>query len=122
MIGYADLLFNVGLADIHEREVILGYESEITKALQRGMRCRCALGGDNLGDNVAAFRAFDEMLNGDFFPYPTYFFNITGISGYFNFLNPQYPSNPYGTFLNMPETRVALHVGNLPCMLLLSAS
>jgi hypothetical protein len=35
----------------------------------------------------AAFEVFDELLNGDFFPYPTYFRNITGLSDYFNELS-----------------------------------
>ena len=47
----------------------------------------------------AAFDAFDEMLNGDFYPYPTYFYNITGYSDYFNFLQPVYPPNPFETVL-----------------------
>jgi hypothetical protein len=35
----------------------------------------------------AAFEVFDELLNGDFFPYPTYFRNITGLTDYFNELS-----------------------------------
>lgn len=43
---------------------------------------------------AGAFQVFDELLNGDFFPYPTYFRNITGLSDYFNELSPSYPPNP----------------------------
>jgi vitellogenic carboxypeptidase-like protein len=52
------------------------------------------------------------FLNGDFYPYPTYFENITGTNNYFNFLDPVYPPNPYPTFLNLTSTREAIHVGN----------
>ena len=31
-------------------------------------------------------QVFDMLLNGDIFPYPTYFYNITGSTNYFNIL------------------------------------
>jgi len=83
-------------------------------------------------DTVKAFYVFDELLNGDFYPYPTYFtnvrrfyrpvvtalthtflFQITGSSNYFNLLSPVYPPNPFGDFLNLPSTQQALHVGSV---------
>jgi vitellogenic carboxypeptidase-like protein len=66
-VGYSDLLYNLGFADENERETIVNkYEIPIVELIARG-------------DLVGAFRVFDEFLNGDFFPYPTYFYNITGI-------------------------------------------
>jgi len=57
----------------------------------------------------AAFEVFDELLNGDFFPYPTYFRNITGLTDYFNELSPSYPPNPYPAWI---QNRVSLlHAG-----------
>jgi hypothetical protein len=34
-----------------------------------------------------AFDVWDEMLNGDIYPYPNYFHNITGLNDYDNFIN-----------------------------------
>jgi len=54
---------------------------------------------------------FDEMMNGDFYPYPTYFTNCTGLTNYFNFLDPAYPPNPWPQYLTSNSTRLAVHVG-----------
>ena len=35
---------------------------------------------------VNLLQVFDTLLNGDLYPYPTYFYNITGTANYFNFL------------------------------------
>jgi len=48
-----------------------------------------------------------------FFPYKTYFTNITGTLNYFNFLDPDYPPNPYPQYLNLRDTRAKIHVGNI---------
>lgn len=72
--GFADLTFYMGFANLNERETIRGYEERIT-----------ALIGQQQWK--AAFVVFDELLNGDFFPFPTYFRNITGLSDYFNELS-----------------------------------
>jgi vitellogenic carboxypeptidase-like protein len=67
-IGYSDLLYSLGFADSNERTIIVNkYETPIVELLARG-------------DLKGAFHVFDEFLNGDFFPYPTYFFNITGMN------------------------------------------
>jgi hypothetical protein len=78
----------VGLADELQVERIKRYEEQIVEGIGQG----------NL---VHAFAAFDEFLNGDFYPHPTYFFNITGSGEYFNLLNPVYPPNPYPNFLTL---------------------
>ena len=39
----------------------------------------------------AAFNVWDEMLNGDVYPYPNYFHNITGLNDYDNFYNTNAP-------------------------------
>jgi len=100
-VGYSDLLYYIGLADERERAVIRSYEGRILEGIASG-------------DYVRAFLAFDEFLNGDFFPYPTYFYNITGNNNYFNFLNPVYPNNPFSDFLNDNAVRAAIHVGTVP--------
>lgn len=100
--GFGDLLWFLGMADASERKKFQEYEGIIQDKL-------------NLGDNVGAFEAFDEMLNGDFYPYPTYYANVTGMStNYFNFeLAPD--AVPLGgdfvDWLRMPAVRAQIHVG-----------
>jgi len=102
--GYGDLLFNVAMCDSREREVFNAYESRMRTAL-------------DAGDTVSAFEEFDEMLNGDFMTVPTYYQNVTGTTNYFNFEQgdcgscvPEY----YGDWLDLPEIREKIHVGDLP--------
>merc|ERR1712054_263972 len=58
---------------------------------------------------LPAFEVFDAFLNGDFFPYPTFYNNATGLYDYFNFDTPYYPPNPYDQF--MDKYRDNIHVG-----------
>ncbi len=102
MQGYAELAYQFSLADINEVETIRTYERNLNSAIRSK-------------DFLKAFDIFDEFLNGDFYPYPTYFYNITGNSNYFNLNDPDYPPNPYGSFLRLPSVRDALHVGDIPC-------
>lgn len=54
-------------------------------------------------------------MNGDIYPYPTYFYNVTGVTDYYNILRTTQPPE-YGYYLpyiNMDTTRAAIHVGNL---------
>jgi vitellogenic carboxypeptidase-like protein len=99
--GYSDLLYYVGFADDRQVKVLKDYEHRIAKAIERK-------------EWAAGFKVFDEMLNGDFYPYPTYFQNITGVTNYFNLYNPVYPANPYTAFLNSAPVRDAIHVGLVP--------
>ena len=65
---------------------------------------------------MAAFEAFDVMLNGDFV-FPTYYYNVTSMTNYFNFEQgdcgdcaPDY----FSDWLVSPATRELIHVGDLP--------
>lgn len=97
--GISSLAYYIGFADQQERLVLASYEAQITAALSQ-----------TPPDYVAAFHAFDQMLNGDFWPYGTYFHNITGLSDYFNLLSPTYPPNPYPDWIM--ANRDVLHVGS----------
>lgn len=97
--GMGDLWFRMGLASMEEKAVVEHrFEREFVAAVERR-------------EFTKAFHIFDELLNGDFYTYGTYFQNITGLPNYFNVLQPNYPANPYQTYLNEPSTRAAIHVG-----------
>lgn len=101
--GFGDLLWYLGMADESERSQFQRYERMIQEHLGRG-------------ENVRAFEVFDEMLNADFYPYPSYYANVTGMTtNYFNFeLAPD--ATPLGgdfvQWLNTPEVRARIHVGS----------
>lgn len=52
--GFGPLLFNIGLADTRAAKVYDAYDKRFTAHLEAG-------------DRLAAFRSFDEMLNGDYY-------------------------------------------------------
>ena len=88
--------------------------------------------------SLLRMQKFDMLMNGDLYPYPTYFYNITGSTDYYNILNTKvnwppikssvhfhwraFFSHPiqepaaydyYVPFVNRSDTRFAIHVGNL---------
>jgi len=97
--GYATLLYELGMMD--EQEVVNGrlYENNVEKYIL-------------LEEYETAFTYFDQYLNDDFYPWPSYYMNVTGLTNYYNFLTPTYPPNPYQEYLILNETRSAIHVGN----------
>lgn len=99
--GYPELMRSLGLASEAEVRVIQGY-------------CDRAVNSINRGDMLQAFKEWDEMLNGDVFPYHNYFHNITGSNNYDNFMMTNDPPDFsfFGDYLNKPEVRKAIHVGN----------
>jgi len=104
--NFWQLLYYMGMADDMERAQYMKYETEWK-------------GKIDSGDNVGAFRVFDEMLNGDFFPYPTYYANQTGMgSNYFNFnQGPDGSSltkNYFIDWLGTTTGRNMMHVGEVP--------
>lgn len=56
----------------------------------------------------------DQLLMGDLAPYPTFFYNQTQFRQYFNFLRPNPDTNEdnHVEFLQLDDTRRALHVGS----------
>ncbi|XP_065897205.1 probable serine carboxypeptidase CPVL isoform X2 [Dysidea avara] len=102
VVGYADLMQQFSLADSVQAE----YVRKQTDA---------AVAEINAGNFVQAFETFDALLNGDLIPYPSYFYNITGSSNYFNILRSTSPEEfgYYGAFVEKAEVRSQIHVGNL---------
>jgi len=100
---YSEYLYQHGFVDEDGKHQIEEQENKV-----RGQ----ILGGDF----KAAFQTFDEVLNGDIFPYPTLFRNLTGFQYYFNMLWDRNLS-PYGDwakYVQQPFMRAALHVGQRP--------
>jgi len=95
--GIAVQAYMFSMFDENQRKVGLAYESVILNNIQKG-------------DYLKAFEAFDMYINGDFWPYGTYYYNVTGLTSYFNFLDPVYPSNPYDAYLNLPDTQNSINV------------
>lgn len=101
MVHYASLLFELGLIDETEAATFAAGERRVLQAIQNR-------------DYVKAFRIFDELMGGDLYKYGSLYKNMTSLPDYFNFLTPTYPILPFPIFLNLPSTRKAMHVGNLP--------
>jgi len=97
--GYGDLLYNEGMASHDEREHWRQQEAKVVNATKNG-------------DLFGAFQIFDPMMNADFYPYPSYFTNTTGLTNYFNLNQPDYPPNPWDTYIALPSTRAYIHVGD----------
>jgi len=95
--GIANQAYQFGMFNDNERQIGRAYEAAIKQNIIRN-------------NYVAAFKYFDEYLNGDFYPYPTFYKNVTGLGSYFNFLDPVYPSNPYDAFLNLESTQNSINV------------
>jgi len=97
--GYGDLLYNEGMASWDEREYWREQEAKIVKLTQAG-------------DLKGAFETFDPMMNADFYPYASYFSNHTGLTDYFNLNQPNYPANPWDTWIVSDAARSMIHVGD----------
>lgn len=100
--NFGPLLWYLGMVSADERKVFDGYEAQIARHLAAD-------------DPVGAFHAFDLMLNGDFV-FPTYYYNVTGLTNYFNFeqgdcgaCEPDY----FSDWLDTPATRNLIHVGGI---------
>lgn len=64
---------------------------------------------------VDAFHIFDALLNGDLLNTTSYFYNVTGIKNYFNYLLTNEPEdqNYFGPFITRADRRKQIHVGNI---------
>ena len=64
---------------------------------------------------VEAFHIFDALLNGDLINTTSYFYNVTGIHNYFNYLLTNEPEDQgyYVPFITSADRRKQIHVGNI---------
>jgi vitellogenic carboxypeptidase-like protein len=100
--GYGDLVFQFGMVDENEKAYIDNHTQKGVDFMKNK-------------DFYNAFLVFDELMNGDIYPYPTYFYNVTGVTDYYNILRTSEPEeyNYYVPYINGSSTRAAIHVGNL---------
>ena len=102
MTDYGDFLFSIGLIDELDRKAFKDYAHRQIEAIKKKKW-------------VTAFQIFDDLLNGDLSGHPSYFTNSTGFHYYFNYLVTKDPEDQayYAKFLQLPQVRKAIHVGNL---------
>lgn len=62
----------------------------------------------------SAFTIWDEMINGDIYPYPNYYHNVTGSNDYDNFMNTNSEAELgyYRSFVTADNVRKGIHVGD----------
>ncbi|XP_071441085.1 venom serine carboxypeptidase-like [Hetaerina americana] len=103
MLKYSSYLYQIGLIDTHTRDIFQAKEAEGVKFIQEKKY-------------EDAFKIFDELLNGDLTPYPSYFYNATGFTFYYNYLHAKEESKfgDLGKFIQECKVREAIHVGNKP--------
>jgi vitellogenic carboxypeptidase-like protein len=67
------------------------------------------------GKYIDAFHIFDALLNGDLLNTTSYFYNVTGIKNYFNYLLTDEPVDQgyFIPFVTRADRRKQIHVGNL---------
>nr|XP_054767401.1 probable serine carboxypeptidase CPVL [Lytechinus pictus] len=100
--GYGDLMYQTGQIDLKQKDVVDLYTYKGSEFINQGKWLEC-------------FQQFDILLNGDLYPYPTFYYNATGSNNYYNFMMTTLPAdtNYYNNYLALPEVRRAIHVGNL---------
>ncbi|CAF3757089.1 unnamed protein product [Rotaria magnacalcarata] len=99
---YGDFLYQIGLIDQPQKAYF-----DLQTALMR-----YAIEQERYLD---AFRLFDALLNGDLLNTTSYFYNVTGIKNYFNYLLTNAPEEQayFVPFITRAERRRQIHVGNI---------
>nr|KAF6469196.1 carboxypeptidase vitellogenic like [Molossus molossus] len=99
--GYAAFLYQIGLLDEKQRRHFQKLCDECVKYIKEEKWFQ-------------AFEVMDRLLDGDLTKDPSYFYNVTGCSNYYNILQCTEPEdqNYYEKFLSLSEVRRAIHVGN----------
>jgi vitellogenic carboxypeptidase-like protein len=101
LAAYPDMLFDIGVADLNEKAKFEEYVTLARHYIEEG-------------EYYDSFTVWDEMINGDVYPYPNYYHNVTGSNDYDNFMDTNSPSSLYWyrSFVSADSTRKAIHVGD----------
>ncbi|CAF0818939.1 unnamed protein product [Adineta ricciae] len=99
---YGDFLYQIGLIDLTQKAYV-----DLQTALMR-----YAIEQQRYID---AFHIFDALLNGDLLNTTSYFYNVTGIKNYFNYLLTNEPQDQgyFIPFVTRADRRKQIHVGNM---------
>ncbi|XP_058829316.1 vitellogenic carboxypeptidase-like [Topomyia yanbarensis] len=102
-LNYGDYLYQIGLIDINAKGRFDEDESAVIECV-------------NQNNYTCAFKIMDDLMDGDV-DHASFFRNISGFETYYNYL--QTAEDPKDElyllgFLELPETRKAIHVGDLP--------
>uniref|UniRef100_A0A182UCJ9 Carboxypeptidase n=1 Tax=Anopheles melas TaxID=34690 RepID=A0A182UCJ9_9DIPT len=103
-LNYGEYLYQLGLIDGNALERFEQDEQAVAACIAKG-NYRCA------------FEIMDDLLDGDANGGGSFFRNVSGFETYYNYLHTaEDPSDavPLVAFLNLDETRRALHVGDQP--------
>jgi len=100
--AYAPYLFNLGMLDENQRDYF-------------AKQCDIAVSLIQKKEYLKALSMWDCLLNGDMCKVPSFFHNVTGSTDYYNFMRTQSPKefDFHVDFLQLPQVRKAIHVGNL---------
>lgn len=102
-IDYGDYLFQLGLIDSNAKDRFDRDEADAVNCVKNN-------------DYDCAFKIMDDLMDGDT-DGTSFFKNISGFDTYYNYLHTaEDPTDEFylAAFLKLPETRKALHVGDLP--------
>ncbi|KAL9701835.1 hypothetical protein quinque_005276 [Culex quinquefasciatus] len=102
-IDYGDYLFQLGLIDSNAKDRFDRDEADAMNCVRNN-------------DYDCAFKIMDDLMDGDT-DGTSFFKNISGFDTYYNYLHTaEDPTDEFylAAFLKLPETRKALHVGDLP--------
>ncbi|KAK8756854.1 hypothetical protein V5799_000446 [Amblyomma americanum] len=103
MIGLGDVIYAFGLMDRNDAD----YMMHVAKEAEQFIRA---------SKMKEAFYLVDRLFLGITYGKDTFFRNVTGYTYYYNYLTDTEPAGnrAYKVFLQKPEVRRALHVGNTP--------
>lgn len=99
---YGSFLYQIGLIDLTQKAYV-----DLQTALMRYQI--------EQGRYIDAFHTFDALLNGDLLNTTSYFYNVTGIKNYFNYLLTDEPIDQsfFIPFITGSDRRRQIHVGNI---------
>jgi vitellogenic carboxypeptidase-like protein len=99
---YADEMYDFSLlSDAQHAEALATYVNPALAAIASG-------------DYLQGFDIWDKFLNGDVWPYASYYYNVTGVTDYYNIMRDAEPASfgNWETFVTQPAILNAIHAGN----------
>uniref|UniRef100_A0A023GNB6 Carboxypeptidase n=1 Tax=Amblyomma triste TaxID=251400 RepID=A0A023GNB6_AMBTT len=103
MIGFSDVIYGFGLIDRNDADYMMRVSDEVTQLIRAGR-------------TKEGLYVIDRLFFGIVYGKDTFFRNVTGYTYYYNYLTNTEPAGnrAYKIFLQKPDIRRALHVGDIP--------